>query len=466
MISLDRLAFVDCETTGLSPANDRITEIGVVTVDSAGVREWTTLINPGRHISEHSRLFNGIDAAVVKDAPRFKDIAADLNTQLEGRLFIAHNARFDCAFLRAEFERVGIPFNPQPVCSVALSRKLYSGFRNHDLDTLMQRHQLSAEVRHRALPDARLLWQFWQVLQSTFAREHLTTVIDALHLGPLLPAHLNPSLIDKLPDAPGIYVLHGKDDIPLHVGKAGNLRLHLLNYFRIDRTSKRAADVSHLVRNITWQTTHGAIGSELKRRVLARVLLPTPKACAIHSVYSWRLIPHAHPCVELMSLSDRQRDDECYGVYSSERKARNALASLATKNNLCHGVLGIQEGAGTLCTGCALDDRPQCAFKTQRLRQFTKVVVALAPLRITKWPYGGPIGMRERGDLHILDDWRYLGTAQSEHEIYPILEARREEFDEDTFAFLSRTLPRLPTKRIVPIACRAESSCAHTYESG
>jgi len=323
-VSLDRLAFVDCETSGLSPIEDRVTEIGVVTVDSAGVNEWTTLVNPGRHISERSRLFDGIDAELVKDAPKFKDIAHELNAKLSGRHFIAHNARFDFTFLRAEFERAGIPFTPQPLCSVALSRKLYPEYRNHDLDTLMQRHELPAEVRHRALPDARLIWRFWQVLQSTFTLEQLTAVIEALQAGPVLPAHLDPSLIDKLPDAPGIYVLHGLDDIPMHVGKADNLRLHVLNYFRIDRTSRKALDVSHLVRNITWQTTHGEIGSELKRRSLVRTLLPAPKARAFRSAFSWRLIPHAYPCVELMQLCNRQDDDECYGVYGSERKARNA----------------------------------------------------------------------------------------------------------------------------------------------
>ena len=79
MIPLDRIAFVDLETTGLSPTRNRITEIGVVMVDATGVNEWTTLINPGTPISEHSRLFNGIANEVVRDAPRFKDIAAELS---------------------------------------------------------------------------------------------------------------------------------------------------------------------------------------------------------------------------------------------------------------------------------------------------------------------------------------------------------------------------------------------------
>ena len=58
-------------------------------------------------------------------APAFADIAADLARRLSGRLIVAHNARFDHAFLRAAFDRVGIAFDPDLVCSVMLSRKLY-----------------------------------------------------------------------------------------------------------------------------------------------------------------------------------------------------------------------------------------------------------------------------------------------------------------------------------------------------
>ena len=92
-----RLAFVDLETSGLSPGADRVTEIGVVTVDDGGVEEWTTLINPGRDLTERSRFFNGITSDELADAPRFSAIAAQLAARLAGRLFVAHNARFDLA---------------------------------------------------------------------------------------------------------------------------------------------------------------------------------------------------------------------------------------------------------------------------------------------------------------------------------------------------------------------------------
>ena len=453
---MQRLAFVDLETSGLSPAQNRITEIGVVTVDESGVNEWTTLINPGTALTERSRLFNGIGDDVVKDAPRFKDIAAELSNRLAGRLFIAHNARFDFGFLRAEFQRLRIEFQPQVLCSVMLSRKLYPSLAGHDLDTLMQRHGLTADVRHRALPDARLIWQFWQVLHADHSGEQLAAVIASLLAGPVLPVHLDPSLLDRLPEAPGVYVLHGSDDSVLHVGKAGNLKLHLINYFRLDRTSAKALAVSHAVGNITWRTTRGAIGAHLKLKAL-RLSSPAGKIRAARALYTWRLAPDAYPCVELIALPDR---GESYGVFDSKRKARNALLRLAASHNLCHAVLGIRETADALCTGCAFPDAARCGVRKERLRHLAKTAAALAPWRVMQWPYAGPIGVRERSDLHIIEDWRYLGTAQSEAEIHAVLESRQEVFDEETFEFLAKTLARLPRKRIVPIPCGAERCCS------
>lgn len=453
-----RVAFVDLETSGLSPGRDRVTEIGVVTLDEAGINQWTTLVNPGMPLSEHSRFFNGIGNDLLKDAPRFKDIAVDLFERLSGRLFIAHNARFDCGFLKAEFQRAGIYFQPQVLCSVMLSRKLYAQFARHDLDSLIERHALTVATRHRALPDAHALCQFWEVLRAEHPPEHLSTVIEALLAGPVLPAHLDPSLIDRLPEKPGVYVFHGEGGRILHAGKAGNLKLHVTNYFRIDRTSAKALATSHLIKNITWRITHGSIGARLQLRAFANVSSPICRKRDGKPLYSWRLNPAASPCLELASPAHRGGENgESYGLFDSERKARNVLLRLATQRNLCHGLLGIGNGGETPCTGCADEGASRCILRKDRLVHFTRIAAALRPLRIDDWPYAGPIGVRERSDLHVLDEWRYLGTAQNEEEVHHILETRPREFDEDTFRFLAKTLPRLPQRRLVRLARRGEA---------
>ena len=98
------LAFVDVETTGLSPREDRIREIGVVLVDDGRVDRWTSLLR----ISPLDREGESESRADCTHTPRFQDVAADLARMLAGRLVVAHNARFDYGFLSAEFARLGI----------------------------------------------------------------------------------------------------------------------------------------------------------------------------------------------------------------------------------------------------------------------------------------------------------------------------------------------------------------------
>jgi DNA polymerase-3 subunit epsilon len=188
------LAIVDLETTGGRPAWDRVTEIAVVAIDNgAMVSEWSTLVNPGTSIPPWIQSLTGITNDMVAGAPMFEDLARDLYERLEGRLFVAHNARFDYGFLRHAFERAGLRFEAKTLCTVKLSRRLYPGKMRHNLDSLIARHGLHCDARHRApegarhraLGDARAVWQFLRVA----AEEHGAETVGnaARHVGARIP---------------------------------------------------------------------------------------------------------------------------------------------------------------------------------------------------------------------------------------------------------------------------------------
>ena len=118
------IAFVDIETNGGPAQRASITEIGIVQVDEDGVREWSALLQPASRIPDHIQRLTGIDDAMVAHAPRFAQIANEVFDRLDGRLFIAHNARFDHGHLRAAFRRAGLDMRPQVLCTVKLSRRL------------------------------------------------------------------------------------------------------------------------------------------------------------------------------------------------------------------------------------------------------------------------------------------------------------------------------------------------------
>lgn len=151
---------VDVETTGGQPWGvDRVTEVAAVYVDGDRVEvAFESLINPGRPIPWHITRLTGISDAMVREAPRFEDIAGEFAAHLVGRVFVAHNASFDFGFLDAEFSRVA----PTPLgslvtgqlCTVRLARRLLSHLPRRNLDAVSAHYGVSISDRHRASGDA------------------------------------------------------------------------------------------------------------------------------------------------------------------------------------------------------------------------------------------------------------------------------------------------------------------------
>jgi len=174
------LVFLDLETTGMSAAEERITEIGLVeVVDGEFVGSWSQLVNPQKSIPPFIEALTGITNEMAEDAPSFAQLAPAMFERLEGKLLIAHNARFDYGFLKSEFERVGICYQPRVLCTVKLSRKLFPEHRRHNLDSVIERHGLNCSARHRALGDAEVLWQFLQKIEAEVEAGRIDAALQA-----------------------------------------------------------------------------------------------------------------------------------------------------------------------------------------------------------------------------------------------------------------------------------------------
>ena len=270
------LAFVDLETTGATATHDRITEIGIVAVDADGTAsEWSSLVNPGTSIPPFIESLTGISNAMVRDAPHFEELAAEVAQRLTGRLFIAHNARFDYGFLKQEFARLGISFQADVLCTVKLSRKLFPGHTKHSLDALISRHNLVAEARHRALADAQLIHQFWKQAHLAHPVEVVNEAIKAQLLRPSLPPHIDASAIEAIPEGHGVYLFYGENNLPLYVGKSKTLRKRVMAHFSADTSSAKEMSLSQQVKRIDWIETAGEVGALLRESALIKELLPT-----------------------------------------------------------------------------------------------------------------------------------------------------------------------------------------------
>jgi len=238
---------VDLETTGASPAECAITEVGAVKYRGGEcLATFQTLVNPGVPIPPFVTMLTGLTDALVMPAP---PIEAVLPALLEfvgpnepSTVIAGHNIRFDVSFLDAACARLGYPrLAHTRVDTVALARRLVRDeVPNLRLATLARRFRTAVEPIHRALDDARATAE---VLHGLLERAGTLGVLglDDLVALPRMRAHPSSSklrLTTRLPRSPGVYLFRDRGGRVLYVGKATNLRARVRSYFGSDDRRK------------------------------------------------------------------------------------------------------------------------------------------------------------------------------------------------------------------------------------
>ena len=446
------VAFVDVETTGGHPAYHRVTEVAIVAARDGELEwRWSQLVNPGVSIPPSIQALTGISNDMVAGAPPFERIAGEVLERLRGRLFVAHNARFDYGFLRGELRRAGHRWQSPLACTVKLSRRLDPELPRHNLDTLIAHHGFACETRHRALPDADALWQIWSRWLAGKPRAEFDAAIAAVSQRAALPPQLPADLADDLPEAPGVYRFYGAADgtareALIYVGKANNLRERVLSHFAGAHRDTKSRRLSEQTQRVEWTETAGELGALLLEARLVRELKPVynRRLRGASEAWTW-VIPDGGAAPRLVDLdAEGLGDDDAFGLYRTERQARTALTKLARDHKLCLKVLGLESGAGS-CFGYQIGRcAGACAGQEPLPRHGVRVKLALAPLKLRSWPYRGAVGVHESTgfgltQVHVIDRWQYLGSMLEGERFEPVFGCD-SRFDTDAYRILVKHL--------------------------
>jgi DNA polymerase-3 subunit epsilon len=285
---------------------------------------------------------------------------------------------------------------------------------------------------------------------------------------PALPSQLDPRALDDLPSTHGVYLFFGENDLPLYIGKANNLRQRVLSHFSGDHQSDKELEMSQQIRRVEWIETAGEIGALLKEAALIKERLPAYNAQLRRNeeMCSWRLVRSAAGA----RLRLAQPDDlffglegNLYGLYANARKAHAALLAIADANRLCPALLGLEKvSAGKPCFSNQVKRcMGACVGTETAAAHADRLAHALEPIRLQDWPYPGPIGISEgfghvdwtehsecappdgKTQVHVIDNWNYLGSANSDDEVRELLDLGRRQFEHDTYKILQKRLPRL-----------------------
>lgn len=265
-------AIVDIETTGLSPVHDRIIEIAILLYEGGQVVEsYSTLLNPEMRLPPGITRISGITNEMLQDAPKFYQIARRIVELTENRILVAHNARFDYAFLRQAFRALGYHFHRRLLCTLRLSRKLLPGLPTYTLPCLCGHLKIPLSNGHRAMNDARATLRLFEVLQSRGKEANFAVPIAKEARETFLPPGIMPGQVAALPEAAGVYFFYDREGRLIYVGKSANIRKRVLDHFSGDLTSQMARKMKERIAGIGHEVT----GSELIALLLESDIIKT-----------------------------------------------------------------------------------------------------------------------------------------------------------------------------------------------
>ena len=453
------LAFVDIETTGSHFERDRITEIGIKTLTPTAVIEWESLIDPETFIPQNIQRLTGISPTMVAGQPTFEELALQLKEELEGKIFVAHNARFDYGFIKASFKRLGMDFRPKVLCTVKLSRLLFPAQPRHNLDTLIATHGLEVSARHRAMGDADVLLQFWRVCEQTVGKARLLEAVHQLTASVSLPPNIQQSVIDSIPDTPGCYLFYGEHNAPLYIGKSIAMRTRVMSHFQSALTVRKEMKLSLQVFHIDWIQTSGELTALILESRLIKERMPSMniKLRKSKDLCAWQLVTDSagvrKPTLVTHTQLQPGLQDNLYGLFYSKKEAHSYLAAVAKKHQLCEALLGLEKAVeGKPCFGYQVKQcQGACIGKVSLDVHHLKLQTALNLYKVQVWPYEGAIAIKDGDSMVVIDKWCYLGIANDHDELYSLAESGKAEFDLDIYKIVKKAIAGSHKQHVIPL---------------
>ncbi len=326
---------LDLETTGGSPTDDRICEIGAVKVRGGEcLGTFQTLVDPGRDLPPAITVLTGLTTRMVRPAPPVEQVLPALLEFIGDAVFVGHNVRFDRSFVDAALVRADRPrLDNLMVDTCALARRLVRDeVPNCKLGTLADRFRLDHRPSHRALDDALATADLLHLLLERASAFGVFAIDDLLEL-PTMAAHPQAAklaLTDRLPRAPGVYLFRDATGRVLYVGKASDLRTRVRSYFSSD-TRRKVGGLLREVARIDHIETASPLDAAVTEIRLIHELLPRYNRQGTTWKKSAYLKLTDEPFPRLSVVRGVRQDDATYlGPLPSARSARIVLDAVET----------------------------------------------------------------------------------------------------------------------------------------
>lgn len=358
-------AILDIETTGGKYNEEGITEIAIYRFDGHEiVDQFASLVNPERPIQPFVVNLTGINNDMLRQAPKFYEVAKRIIEITDGCIMVAHNALFDNRILTTEFDRLGYPFERQTLCTVELAKKLMPDMPSYSLGKLVRSLGIPLSDRHRAQGDAKATVALFKMLLAKDTSKEIITA--TLRKDP--KQQIAPKLLDIIENAPaetGVYYIHNAAGEIIYIGKSRNIRKRLLQHFTNE--NRKSKKIQREIGTVTYERTGNELIAQLKELAEVRknnpILNRSRRATSLFTHQLGTFVDaNGYINLKIEKVDGRKK---AYATFSNYQQANTALLKITEENQLCQKLTGLSDTKRNCfnytvheCYGACLKEEP------------------------------------------------------------------------------------------------------------
>lgn len=369
-------AVIDIETTGGQFNKEGITEIAIYKFDGVEiVDQFISLVNPEIPIQPFVVKLTGINNAMLRQAPKFFEVAKRIIEITEGCIIVAHNAPFDYRILKLEFDRLGYQFQKPTLCTVEMSKVLLPDAQAYSLGKLVRSLGIPIADRHRASGDAMATLKLFKLLLDKDIDKQIVKqqIKNEVHQG------ISPKLFDileKIPTSIGIFYIHNDKGNIIFIGKSNNIRKKLNQIFTAD--TKIAKRIQKEVYTVTFEETGNELIALLKEReeLLHNkpVLNPTQrKSPFLWSVYQEKL-ENGYETLKIHKSDGRKNAVQSF---KNQKSALQFINDLYKENEIVEEVQNALSSAENINYPTVLHNELFVSLITSNQLKYNNIIIVL-----------------------------------------------------------------------------------------
>lgn len=339
-------AILDIETTGGKYNEEGITEIAIYKYDGHKVvDQFISLINPEIPIQPFVIGLTGINNEMLRNAPRFFEVAKRIVEITDSCILVAHNASFDYRILTTEFRRLGFEYERQSLCTVELAQKLIPGQKSYSLGKLVRALGIPLSDRHRAAGDAQATVKLFKMLMAKDTEKEILK--SSVRIAPKLQMDTKLiHLLEGLPSITGVYYLHNSKGDIIYLGKSKNIKKRVTQHFTND--NRKSREIQKEVASISYEATGNELNALLKENEEIRKIKPKYNRALTKSIFNYALYKSVNSKgyihLEIGKADGRKKN---ITTFTSLQQAKSLLQGIVTDYQLCLRMTGLDTGSGS-----------------------------------------------------------------------------------------------------------------------